>query len=102
MNNRLSRKVDLLFFNVQTIWFAIAVTFINTSYFLISFNISSIVLESYEDEIEESILLPETTNQFSLSDLLDLDILDFDTQELTDRKKQDECVSKQRSEITET
>ena len=56
----------------------------------------SIVSETHESETAESIvesdssteetdLVLETSNNFSLADLLDLDILDFDAEELTNR-----------------
>ena len=73
--------------------------FVNISYFMISFNLTLIVSDSNDAEIEEISLASNTNNDFSLSDLLDLDLLDFDVEELAESYDIDECEFKSLSEI---
>ena len=79
---------------MRVVLLIITLVFVNVSYVMIYFNLNSIISESSEEEIEEIILVSNTNNNFSLSDLLDLDILDFDIEELADSSKEDECVFK--------
>jgi hypothetical protein len=69
---------------------------VNMFYVTICFDMESIVAETNGSEVAESIvesdssteendLVLEVINNFSLADLLDLDILDFDVEELTNK-----------------
>ena len=88
-------------FNAQMISLLIALILMNLSYLLISFNMETIVSQSRDEEIiEEVILSPdlsiEPSNDLGLADLLDLDILDFDVEELIDiNEENDDCTSTQ-------
>jgi hypothetical protein len=66
--------------------------FINGSYLLISFNMDSILDLSMEDETVEILPATDYTTSFDLTDLLDLDILDFDVDELERSRKEDEQI----------
>ncbi len=66
--------------------------FINGSCFLISFNMESVLEQSIEDETEEIVTITDYSTSFDLTDLLDLDIFDFDVDELESRSKEDEHI----------
>jgi hypothetical protein len=73
----------------------VTLIFINGSCLLISFNMDSVLEQSIEDETAEiQEILPATdySTTFDLTDLLDLDIFDFDVDKLADKNKDDEYV----------
>jgi hypothetical protein len=82
-----------IFFSLLTL------TFINGSYFLISFNIESVFEQSMEEDITEVVSIADHSASFDLTDLLDLDIFDFDVDELENRHQKDEYISKYFSEL---
>jgi hypothetical protein len=60
---------------------------------LISFNMESVLEQSMEDETEEIFPTTDYTASFDLTDLLDLDIFDFDVDELENKHQKDEYTS---------
>jgi hypothetical protein len=70
----------------------VTLMFINGSCFFISFNMDSILDLSLEDETEEILPTTDYSTSFDLTDLLDLDIFDFDIDELERRSKEDEHI----------
>jgi hypothetical protein len=70
----------------------ITLMLINVSCLLISFNMDSILDLSMEDETEEILPTTDYSTSFDLTDLLDLDIFDFDVDELERRSKEDEHI----------
>ena len=77
---------------MQTLCSLVALMFINGSCFFISFNMDSIVDLSMEDETEEILPTTDYSTSFDLTDLLDLDIFDFDVDELERRNEEDEHI----------
>jgi hypothetical protein len=63
--------------------FALMLT--NSAYLFIYFNMDLMVLDASEEQIEEVVVLSANPD-FDPTDILDLDILDFDIEELMDRK----------------
>ena len=78
---------------MQLVCSFIALAFINGTYLFISFNMDSIVSQSTEEEIEEVILTSSSSNEMELADLLDLDIFDFDVEELEERNTESNFIS---------
>jgi hypothetical protein len=70
----------------------ITLMLINVSCILISFNMDSILDLSMEDQTEEILPTIDYSTSFDLTDLLDLDIFDFDVDELERRSKEDEYI----------
>jgi hypothetical protein len=69
--------------------------FINGACISISFNMDSVVEQTMEDdttEIQEILPSTDYSTTFDLADLLDLDIFDFDVDELERKNKDDEYV----------
>ncbi len=83
-------EIQLSILSMKVIGLIITLIVVNISYSLIYFNLSSIVSDSNDEEIEEITLASDTISDFSLSDLLDLDILDFDVEELAESNEMDE------------
>ena len=79
---------------MQTIVCAIALMFMNGAYLVLSFNMDSLTFDESDPEIEEVITRSTTTTDFELADLLDLDILDFDVEELAKSQKQNRSISR--------
>jgi hypothetical protein len=77
----------------------VTLMFINGSCLFISFNMESVLEQSTEDETEEMVSVIDYSTSFDLTDLLDLDIFDFDVDELDNRQQQDEYVSKSLPEL---
>jgi hypothetical protein len=68
--------------------------FINGSCLFISFNMESVLEQSIEDNTEEIVSIVDYSTSFDLTDLLDLEIFDFDVDELENRHRKDEYTSK--------
>lgn len=77
---------------MQIVCSAIVLIFMNWCYLLISFNLASIVVQREEDRAE-AIYPSDASSDIELADLLDLDIFDFDADELTDREEDRQCRS---------
>jgi hypothetical protein len=54
----------------------------NGAYTFVSFNMESMVYDETDTEIEEIVAASTTSNQVDPSDILDLPLFDFDTEEL--------------------
>ncbi len=93
------RQNRLCPFNIQIISLLIALILMNLSYILISFDMETIVSQSSDEEIIEQIIFSpdssiDPSNDLGLADLLDLDLLDFDVEELIDiNEEDDDCTS---------
>ena len=77
----------------------VTLIFINGACLSISFNMESLLEQSIEDDTEELISISNYSPSFDLTDLLDLDIFDFDVDELENRYQKDEYMSKYFSEL---
>jgi hypothetical protein len=78
----------------------VTLMFINGACLSISFNMESVLEQSIEDDTTEIVLMVDYSANFDLADLLDLDIFDFDVDELENRYQQDEYMSKYSPELT--
>lgn len=65
----------------------------NGAYLFISFNMESIVHSLDEEPTEELVITSSTENNFELADILDLDIFDFDVEELADDNRGSEFTA---------
>ena len=63
----------------------IVLIFINGCYAIACFNMESIVAPNSDEEIAATISPADLSSDLDLADLLDLDIFDFDVDELTER-----------------
>jgi hypothetical protein len=72
---------------MQIVCSAIVLIFMNWCYLLISFNLESIVAQRSEEESAAEIYPSDASSEIELADLLDLDIFDFDVDELADREE---------------
>lgn len=77
----------------------VTLLFINGACLSISFNMESVVEQSSEDDTEEIISLVDYTTSFDFTNLLDLEIFDFDVDELENRYQPDEDMSKYSAEL---
>jgi hypothetical protein len=78
----------------------VTLMFINGACLSISFNMESVLEQSMEDDTEEIVSIADYSTSFDLTDLIDLDIFDFDVDELENRHQQDEYLSKYSPELT--
>ena len=60
----------------------ITLMFINGTYLFVSFNLESMVPDVSEEQTEEVAMVSEVTTAFSPEDVLDLDIFDFDIEDV--------------------
>ncbi len=60
----------------------ITLIFMNGAYLFVSFNMELLIPDESEEKIEEVIVTLSTGTDFDPADLLDLDIFDFDVEEL--------------------
>jgi hypothetical protein len=92
--NRLNRV-----FNMQIISLLTALILMNLSYVFIYFNMEKIVSQSSDEETIEEVIFSsdsiiDPSSDLGLADLLDLDILDFDVEELIAiNEEDDDCTS---------
>ena len=66
--------------------------FMNGSYVFIAFNMDS-VIEQTSDDTEEVDIVYDPSREFEVADILDLDIFDFDVEELADSSEHADCLS---------
>jgi hypothetical protein len=85
---------------MQTFCSLVTLLFINGACLSLSFNMESLLEQSSEDDTEEIVSMLDYTTSFDLTDLLDLDIFDFDVDELENRYRQEEDLSKYSPELT--
>ena len=77
---------------MQLICSILALAFMNTTYMYASFNMD-LLLEDGEDEIEEIATIAPPSEDFGLTDILDLDIFDFDSEELAERNERSKVIA---------
>lgn len=85
---RLAAEVQM-----QIIVCSIALMLMNGAYLAVSFNMDSLVSDESEPEVVEFVSLSNPSMDFELADILDLDILDFDVEELTDSTERSSSIS---------
>ncbi len=78
---------------MQIIVCSIALMLMNGAYLAVSFNMDSLVSDESEPEVVEFVSLSNPSMDFELADILDLDILDFDVEELTDSTERSSSIS---------
>jgi hypothetical protein len=77
---------------MQLICSILALAFMNITYMYASFNMD-LLLEDGEDEIEEIAIITPLSEDFGLTDILDLDIFDFDSEELAERNERAKAIA---------
>ena len=85
---------------MQMLCSLVTLLFINGACLSISFNMESVLEQSIEDDTAEIVSLVDYTTSFDFTDLLDLEIFDFDVDELENRYQQDEDMSKYSPALT--
>ena len=85
---RLAAEVQM-----QIIVCSIALMLMNGAYLAVSFNMDSLVSDESEPEVVEFVSLSNPSMDFELADLLDLDILDFDVEELANSTERSSTLS---------
>jgi hypothetical protein len=73
---------------------SIVLIFMNGAYLFVSFNMESMIPAADDEQVEEVILASTTRMDFDPVDILDLEIFDFDVDELMDRNENDEPRSR--------
>ena len=71
---------------MQFICSIITLMFMNGSYVFISYDMESVIEQTSEDT-EEVATVYDPSRSFELADILDLDLLDFDVEELADSQE---------------
>ena len=66
----------------------------NGAYLAVSYNMDSLVFDESEPELEQVISTSSPSIEFEIADILDLDILDFDVEELADSTEQSITVAR--------
>jgi hypothetical protein len=66
----------------------ITLLFMNGAYLFISFNMESMIPDTDNEQVEETIVSLSAGMEFDPADILDLDILDFTVDELMDDDRQ--------------
>jgi hypothetical protein len=74
--------------------FLLVVILMNGTYLSVAFNMDSMLVDESAAEIPEIVPSSDTSTDFDLVDLLDLDIFDFDVEELADSKEHSESLSR--------
>ena len=85
---RLAAEVQM-----QIIVCLIALMLMNGAYLAVSFNMDSLVSDESEPEVVEFVSLSNPSMDFEIADILDLDILDFDVEELANSTKRSSSLS---------
>ena len=79
---------------MQSMCSAIVLILMNSCYFITAFNLESLVAHSGDDEqTTEFVSSSGSSSEIELADLLDLDILDFDLDELVDSNEKRERLA---------
>ena len=63
----------------------ITLMFVNGAYLFISFNMESMLPDNEVEQVEEVVVTSASSSEFDPADILDLEILDFDVDELMGR-----------------
>ncbi|WP_373538970.1 hypothetical protein [Chamaesiphon sp.] len=72
---------------------SIALMLMNGAYLAVSFNMDSLIFDESEPELVEFVSRSNPSMDFELADLLDLDILDFDVEELANSTERSSSLS---------
>ena len=79
---------------MQTLLCSIALIIMNGAYLAVSYNMDSLVFDESEPEVEQVISTSSPSIEFEIADILDLDILDFDVEELERGNEQSVAVAR--------
>jgi hypothetical protein len=77
---------------MQLLW-PIVLMLMNGAYLFISFNMDEMIVDESDEEIEEIVTISTTAIELEPIDLLDLDIFDFDVEELAASKEHSGSMS---------
>ncbi len=72
----------------------ITLIFMNGAYLFVSFNMESMIPDEREEQTEEAFVTSSTGRDFDPADVLDLDIFDFDTEELNNSRSSSGSISR--------
>ena len=78
---------------MQIVCSAIVLILMNGCYFITAFNLESLVAHNDEAETTEFVSSSNPSSEIELADLLDLDILDFNLDELVDSNEERERLA---------
>ena len=85
---RLAAEVQM-----QIIVCSIALMLMNGAYLAVSFNMDSLVSDESEPDVVEFVSQSNPSMDFEIADILDLDILDFDVEELANSTERSSSLS---------
>lgn len=85
---RLATEVQM-----QIIGCSIALMLMNGAYLAVSFNMDSLVSDESEPDVVEFVSQSNPSMDFEIADILDLDILDFDVEELANSTERSSSLS---------
>ncbi len=85
---------------MPTLVCSLALIVMNGAYLVVSFNMDSLTFDESAPELEQVISTSSPSADFEIADILDLDILDFDVEELAESTKQSTSIA--RSSIRNT
>ena len=83
---------------MQIVCSAIVLILMNGCYFITAFNLESLA-HSGDAETTEFVFLSNSSSEIELDDLLDLDILDFNLDELVDSNEEQERLATNRHDV---
>ena len=78
---------------MQIIVCSIALMLMNGAYLAVSFNMDSLVSDESEPDVVEFVSQSNPSMDFEIADLLDLDIFDFDVEELANSTERSSSLS---------
>lgn len=78
---------------MQIIVCSIALMLMNGAYLAVSFNMDSLVSDESEPDVVEFVSQSNPSMDFEIADILDLDILDFDVEELANSTERSSSLS---------
>jgi hypothetical protein len=78
---------------MQLLCSLITLMFMNGSYVFVSFNMDSVIELSSESETEETDTVSDPSRDFNVSDILDLEIFNFDVEELANSNEQSQNLN---------
>jgi hypothetical protein len=72
---------------------SLALILMNGAYLLVSYNMDEMVFDESEPEIEEVVTILRPSIDLELADILDLDIFDFDVEQLAASKEHSSSIA---------
>jgi hypothetical protein len=71
----------------------LVLTFMNGAYLFVSYHMDEMILDESDEEIEEVVTISTTSIELEPIDILDLDIFDFDVEELANSNERSGSMS---------